>query len=69
MFNEAIQKSCALSSQPLATDRKPVKSGKDFQLQIGSATNIISPVYSIAAQPNTQRNDPDNPYASLSIYH
>ena len=43
------------------TDRKPVNTGNDYQLDIGSASNIIVPLYLIAAHQKTQRDNPAKP--------
>ena len=57
-FNEAILKTFTLSFESWITDRKPVDTAKEFQVDISSASNINSPFYLIAVQQKTQRPDP-----------
>ena len=59
-FNEAISKTFSLSFESWTTDRKPVDTARDFQIDISSASNINSPLYLIAAHQKTQRPDPAN---------
>ena len=49
MFNESIKSSFTLSFDSWTTGRKTVNTGVEFQLDIGSASNINSPKYLIAA--------------------
>ena len=49
MFNKAIQNNFTLSFDEWTTDRRIVNTGLEFQLDIGSASNINSPKYLIAA--------------------
>ena len=65
-FNEAISKTFTLSYEPWTTDRKPVNTAREFQVDISSASNINSPLYLIAAHQKTQRPDPANPANNLS---
>ena len=46
-FNEAISKTFTLSYESWTTDRKPVDTARDFQIDISSASNINSPLYLI----------------------
>ena len=66
IFNEAISQTFTLSYEPWTTDRKPVDTAREFQLDISSASNINSPLYLIAAHQKTQRPDPANPAKNLS---
>ena len=66
IFNEAISKTFTLSYESWTTDRKPVDTAREFQLDISSASNINSPLYLIAAHQKTQRPDPANPANNLS---
>ena len=43
------------------TDRKPVSTGNEYQLDIGSASKINIPLYLIVAHQKTQRNNPAKP--------
>ena len=65
-FNEAISQTFTLSFESWTTDRKPVDTAREFQLDISSASNINSPLYLIAANQKTQRPDPANPAKNLS---
>ena len=56
-FNEAISKTFTLSYESWTTDRKPVNTAREFQLDISSASNINSPLYLIAAHQKKQRLD------------
>ena len=49
MFNEAIRKNFTLSSDAWVTERKPVNTGQEYQLDIGSASNLNIPLYLIVA--------------------
>ena len=40
------------------TERKPVNTGNEYQLDIGSASNINVPLYLIGAHQKTQRDNP-----------
>ena len=66
IFNEAISKTFTLSYESWITDRKPVDTAREFQVDISSASNIISPLYLIAAHQKTHRPDPANPANNLS---
>ena len=43
------------------TDRKPVDTGNEYQLDIGPASNINVPLYLIVAHQKTQRDNPAIP--------
>ena len=66
IFNEAISKTFTLSYESWTTDRKPVDTAREFQLDISPASDINSPLYLIAAHQKTQRPDPANPANNLS---
>ena len=66
IFNEAISQTFTLSYESWTTDRKPVDTAREFQVDISSASNINSPLYLIAAHQKTQRPDPANPANNLS---
>ena len=66
IFKEAISQTFTLSYESWTTDRKPVDTAKEFQVDISSASNINSPLYLIAAHQKTQRPDPANPANNLS---
>ena len=61
IFNEAISQTFTLSYESWTTDRKPVDTAREFQVDISSASNINSPLYLIAAHQKTQKADPANP--------
>ena len=61
IFNEAIRDSFTLSFDAWVTDRKPVNTGKEYQLDIGSASNINIHLYLIVAHQKTQRENPARP--------
>ena len=61
MFNEAIRENFTLSFDAWVTDRKPVNTGQEYQLDIGSASNINIPLYLIVAHQKTQRHNPARP--------
>ena len=65
IFNEAISQTFTLSYESWTTDRKPVDTAREFQVDISSASNINSPLYLIAAHQKTQRPDPANPANNL----
>ena len=60
-FNEAIRENFTLSFDAWVTDRKPVNTGNEYQLDIGSASNINIPLYLIVAHQKTQRENPARP--------
>ena len=65
-FMYTILKSCTLSYESWMTDRKPVDTAKEFQIDISSASKINSPLYLVAAHQHTQRLDPANPAVNYS---
>ena len=65
IFNEAISKTFTLSYEPWTTDRKPVDTAREIQRDISSASNIISPLYVMAAHQKTQRPVPAIPANNL----
>ena len=65
-FNEAISKTFKLPYESWTTDRKPVDTAREFQIDISSASNINSPLYLIAAHQKTQRADPADATKTLS---
>ena len=64
--NEAILKTFTFLYESWTTDRNPVDTAREFQIDISSASNINSPFYLIALHQKTQRSDPANPANSLS---
>ena len=61
LFNEGIRESFTLSFDASVTDRKPVNTGNEYQLDIGSASNTNIPLYLIVAHQKTQRDNPARP--------
>ena len=61
IFNEAIRENFTLSFDAWVTDRKPVNTGNEYQLDIGSSSNINVPLYLIVAHQKTQRDNPARP--------
>ena len=66
IFNETISKTFTLSYESWTTDRKPVDTAREFQIDISSASNLNRPLYHLAAHQKTQRPDPANPAKNLS---
>ena len=60
-FNEATREYFTLSFDAWVTDRNPVIKGNEYQLDIGSASNINIPLYLIVAHHQTQRDNPARP--------
>ena len=60
MFNESIKNSFSLSFDSRTTDRKTVNTDVEFQLDLGSASNINSRKYCIAAHETGARAGPAN---------
>ena len=58
LFNEAIRENFTLSFDAWVTDRKPVNTGNEYQLDIGSASNKNIPLYLVVAHQKTQRHNP-----------
>ena len=76
MFNEASKKFFTISFDSWTTDRKPVNTGKSFQLKLGSSADITASSYLIAAhekktvktQPKiSQTKDLYWPFSILSV--
>ena len=57
MFNEAIRENFTLSFDAWVPDRRPVNTGNEYQLDIGSASNTNIPLYLIVAHQQTQRDN------------
>ena len=60
-FNEGISQYLTLSYESWTTDRKPVDASEEFQVDLSSASNINSPLYSTVADQKTQGPNPTNP--------
>ena len=67
MFNESMRQNFTLSVDAWVTDRKPVNRGNEYQLDIGSVSNINIPVYLIVAHQKTQRDNPARPANQFNI--
>ena len=61
IFNESCRQSLTLSFDSWVTDRNPVNTGYEYQLDIGLASNISFPLYLKAAHQKTQRDNPARP--------
>ena len=61
IFNDAIRENITLSFDAWVTDRKPVKTGNKYQLDIGSASDINITLYLIVSHQKTQRDNPARP--------
>ena len=59
--NESIRQSFILSFYLWVSDRKPVITGNEYQLDKGSASNINVPLISIVHHQKTQRVNPARP--------
>ena len=65
IFNEALNNNFTLSYESWTTDKKPIDTAREFQIDISSASNKNSPVYLISADQETQRPNPANPANNL----
>ena len=61
IFNETIRENFTLSFDAWVTDTKPVNTGNEYRLEIGSASNINIPLYLIVVHQKTQRDNPARP--------
>ena len=61
IFNEATRETSTLSLDAWVSDRKPVITGNEYQLDIGSASDINVPLYLKVAHQKTQRENPARP--------
>ena len=72
MFDEAIRENFTLFFDASVTDRKPVNTGNEYQLDIGSVSNINILLYLIVAHQQTQRDNPSrhpNQFNNAIFYH
>ena len=53
LFNESISKNFTLSFGSWSTDRKSVQTTNEYQLDVGSASNVNSTLYLIAVHQQT----------------
>ena len=60
-FNESIREKFTKSFDAWVTDRKPVNTGNEYQLDMGSASDINIPFYLIVVHQKTQRDNPARP--------
>ena len=60
-FKEAITESYTLSFDAWVTDKKPVNTGNEYQLDIGFVSNVNIPLYLIVADQKTQHENPARP--------
>ena len=58
IFNESITQSFTLSFDLWVSDRKPVNTGNEYKLHIGSASKINALLYLLSAHQKTQRDNP-----------
>ena len=61
IFNESIRENFTISFDAWVTDRKPVNTGNEYQLDMGSASDINIPLYIIVVHQKTQRDKPARP--------
>ena len=61
MFNEAIRENFILSFDAWVTERKPVNTGNEYHIDIGSSSNKNFPSYLIVAHQKNQRGNPARP--------
>ena len=66
VFNEAFRENFTLSFDAWVTDRNPVNTGNEYQLEIGSASSINIPLYLIVAHQKTQHDNPARPPNQLN---
>ena len=60
-FNESFRKSFTLSFDPWSTDKKSVKTGNEYQLDVESALNVNSLLYIFLINQHTKRKNPARP--------
>ena len=65
IFNEAIRESFTLSFDAWVPDRKPVNTGNDYKLDIGSASNVNIPLYLTVTDQKTQHENKARPLIKL----
>ena len=68
MFNEAIKINFTLSSDSCTTDRRMVNTRLEYQLHIGSSSNISSPNYLIAAHETEARTKVPNKANKIAVF-
>ena len=68
MFNNSIKNSFTLSFRSWSTDRKPVDSGLERQIDKGCAQNVNSPKYLIVADQSIARIGAPNKANSTVIF-
>ena len=68
MFNESLKNSFTLSFDSWYTDRKVVNDGLEFQIDIGSAQNVNSPKYLIAAHQIANRVGVPNKANNIAFF-
>ena len=61
IFNESIAQSFTLSFALWVSVRKPINTGNEYQLYIGSVSNINTPFNLINAHQKAQRDNPARP--------
>ena len=67
IFNESIRRNFTLSFDDWVTDKKPVNTGNEYELDTGSASNIDIPLYPIIPHRKTQRENPPRPPNQFNI--
>ena len=67
MFNESIEKDFTLAFDSWTTDRKTVDTGREYQLDIGSSSNINSAKISNRAHQTQGRAGPSNKANKIAI--
>ena len=62
LFNESVRQTFTLSFDSWVTDRKPVNTGNEYQIDFGYASNKDIPLYLLVAHQKTQRDNPARPH-------
>ena len=68
LLNDSIRNSFTLSFDSWFTDRKPVDTGLEFQVNIGSAQNVNSPKYLILAHQSLVRIESPNKVNKIAFF-
>ena len=68
LFNDSIRNSFTLSFDSWFTDRKPVDTGLEFQVNIGSAQNVNRPKYLIVAHQSLARIEIPNKLNKIAFF-
>ena len=68
MYNESIKNSFTLTFDSKATDRKTVDTGREYQLDVGSSSDINSQNYLTAVHQKQTRSGPAYKASNIAIF-